>query len=101
VSSNIAEGHARGSRKEYIQLLRIARGSAAEVESQLELAIDLEFITRSDVADLMIKLEQLAKMLRKLIQTLKSSPNPHSPLPTPHSLIPNPQSPIPQNSEAA
>jgi four helix bundle protein len=82
ISSNIAEGHARGSRKEYIQFLVIARGSLAEVESQLEVSIEIGFVSRERVADLFIKTERLSKMLRALIQALKA-PNPQSPIPNP------------------
>lgn len=85
VSSNIAEGHARGSRKEYIQFLSISRGSLAEVEAQLEIALELGYIDESQLIAALQNIEQLAKMLRRLIETLK---NP----------IPNLQSLIPENT---
>jgi four helix bundle protein len=47
IPSNIAEGFGRGTRKEYKQFLCVARGSALEVQTQLELAHRLSF-GRSD-----------------------------------------------------
>lgn len=48
VSSNIAEGFARRSPKDFARFLTIARASAAEVCSQLYLALDLEYVTQDD-----------------------------------------------------
>ena len=50
VSSNIAEGHARQGR-EYAHFLSVARGSLAESESQLLLAVELGFITDDSIID--------------------------------------------------
>ena len=47
IPSNIAEGYMRGS-KEYIQFLKIALGSCAELETQLSLSGDLEFCDKKD-----------------------------------------------------
>lgn len=44
VSSNIVEGSQRGSDKEFIRFLRMARGSLAEVQAQLLIARDLGYI---------------------------------------------------------
>ena len=44
IPSNIAEGYARQSRKDYLKYLRIARGSLAELWTQFELAISLKII---------------------------------------------------------
>lgn len=45
IPSNIAEGAARKSKKEFIRFLYISLGSASELETQLEIANRLEFIT--------------------------------------------------------
>ena len=44
VTSNIAEGYERDGRKEFINFLKIAKGSAGEIRSQLCVALDEEFI---------------------------------------------------------
>jgi len=46
IITNIAEGFDRGSNKEFIQYLIIARGSVSEVKSLLYIALDLEYITK-------------------------------------------------------
>ena len=47
--SNIAEGFERGSRKEFVQFLNIAKGSNGEVRSQLYVALDQEYLTALDL----------------------------------------------------
>ncbi len=82
VPSNIAEGHGRGSRKEYTQFLTIARGSLAEMETQLEIAIDLGYVSREEFEEKFKTIEQLAKMLQRLIAALKSpKPKTKNPIP--------------------
>jgi four helix bundle protein len=46
VPANIAEGNCRATRKDYAHFISIARGSVAEVETFLELAVRIELITR-------------------------------------------------------
>ena len=48
IPSNIAEGYRRGSRKEYVQFLRIAFGSHSELETQISLSVDLKFLSREE-----------------------------------------------------
>ena len=73
VASNIAEGHARSSRKEYLRFLSIARGSLAETETQLIIAERLELAPSRDVSALLTRAEAISKMLRRLQQALERS----------------------------
>jgi len=71
IPSNIAEGHARLSTREYIRHVSIALGSLAELETQLHLAIELEY-ARADVAhDLSAQSDKLGKQLRSLVKSLR------------------------------
>lgn len=71
IPSNIAEGAARNSSKEFIQYLHIALGSAAELETQLLLAKRMGFLTAMGPFQL---LDQIRKMLIGLIQSIKRKP---------------------------
>lgn len=66
IPSNIAEGHARGTKKEFRLFLSFARGSAAELLTQLILARNLGYITEKQFAGLNNDMEILAKMLSSL-----------------------------------
>jgi four helix bundle protein len=69
IPSNIAEGAARGTRKEYLQFLLIARGSLSELETQLELACRLNFF--ADSTDLREQLNSVFGLLNGLIKSLR------------------------------
>jgi four helix bundle protein len=80
VPSNIAEGHARSSRKEFLQFLSIALGSLAELETQLILARQLGWIEEENITMLFQKLDTIGKMLRGLQKSLhRSKPQPLAP----------------------
>jgi four helix bundle protein len=64
--SNIAEGFDRYSRKEFRQFLSIARGSASEVRSQLHLAYELSYVSKSDFDDLVEICWRVTRMLGAL-----------------------------------
>jgi four helix bundle protein len=72
IPSNIAEGAARDSNKENIRFLYIAAGSAAELDTQLILAKDLNFITDNKFIELEDKLSRIRKLLAGLIKHRKS-----------------------------
>lgn len=69
IPSNIAEGAARNSKKEFIQFLFVALGSAAELETQLIIAERLGYISSS--SGLLINLGDIKKMLVGLIAYLR------------------------------
>jgi len=71
ISSNIAEGYQRKNRKEYLQFLRIAFGSGAELETQLIITTELFQNINFDKATNL--LDETQKMLNVLINKLESS----------------------------
>jgi len=71
VVSNIAEGYGRQYRSDYIHFLNIARGSCYEIEAQLILCIDLEFLLEQDVVHARQLCEEIGKMLNAAIQSLQ------------------------------
>jgi four helix bundle protein len=70
IVSNIAEGSGRGTRSDYRGFLRIARGSALEVQSQLLIAQDLGFGDRVQIARAEQITEEISRMLWAIIQKL-------------------------------
>ena len=73
ICSNIAEGFERRGNKEFVNFLWIAKGSAAEVCSQLHNARDLGYITDEKFKDMYDSTKQIGGMLFKLITALSSS----------------------------
>ena len=70
IPSNIAEGSTRGYKQEYIQFLRTAFASGAELETQLLLSKELEFIHLENFNELSNLLTEIMKMLNRLISKL-------------------------------
>ena len=69
IPSNIAEGSARQGNKEFIHFLYVALVSLAELETQLFLAIDLNYLKEDE--KLFKKLERIRMMLLGLIRSIK------------------------------
>ena len=69
VPSNIAEGWGRLSRKNYIQFLRISRGSLYELETQILITKQLNYINDSKAVESLII--EISKMLNSLIRKLE------------------------------
>lgn len=73
IPSNIAEGQARFSAKEFRHFLSQARGSLVEVETQLMIAQNLEYLNTEQAAALLVKTSELGKVLNGLIASIKLS----------------------------
>ncbi len=71
VPANIAEGRSRHSRQDFIYHLNIARGSLAEVETFLMLAVRLGYVSESDINDAMDIANEITRMLHGLKTSLK------------------------------
>ena len=72
IPSNIAEGLARNHVKEKIQFLYVALGSASELNAQLEISLNLNFLDKPTFDKLDDHLNSISKMLQGLIKSLKS-----------------------------
>ena len=87
VPSNIAEGQARHTTKEFLQFLSHAQGSLAEVETQLLLSVELRFANQEGVAGGLKEIDELQKMiisLRRKLEVGSSLATHPSPLPVVH-----------------
>jgi four helix bundle protein len=84
VPSNIAEGQARHTTKEFLQFLSHAQGSLAEVETQLLLSVDLGFANQEMISTGLKEVYELQKMIRSVQRKLEVP----SPLATRHSPLP-------------
>jgi len=71
VPSNIAEGSARNSRKEFVNFLHIAQGSIAELESQMLVSQDLGFAHKDTFSLLLAELDEISKMIIGLQRSLR------------------------------
>jgi len=71
--SNIAEGHDRSGTVEFIQFLAIAKGSAAEVQSQLFVALDQEYLDQQAFEQLKALANETGRMIGGLIAYLRKT----------------------------
>jgi four helix bundle protein len=74
VPSNIAEGWGRTSTKDYIRFLKIARGSILELETQIIISCDLEYINEEIKDKLINGVGETGKMINGLIKSLNPNP---------------------------
>ena len=71
VPSNIAEGYGRNYTKDYSRFLQIARGSLYEMQTQIEISKNINFISEKDVNEIFDLTLEVEKMLNSLINKLK------------------------------
>jgi len=71
VPSNIAEGYARETTKDYLHFLVMARGSLAELETQLLLCCDLDYATEEEVYLILEQITSIQRVINATRATLK------------------------------
>jgi four helix bundle protein len=74
IPSNIAEGHSRKTTKEYTHFLYVARGSKAEIETQIKICERLGYVSIEQTASAKSLLGEVGKMLNTMIHKLAPSP---------------------------
>ena len=72
IPSNIAEGHARDSTREYLRFVSIALGSVAELETQVLICQRQGLVSETDAESAMQCADEIGKMLRVLQQRLRT-----------------------------
>lgn len=70
IPSNIAEGRGRSSEKDYLRFLFIARGSRAELETQLMACLRLNYLAEDDIEFALSLCDEVGKMLNSIIGKL-------------------------------
>jgi four helix bundle protein len=80
VPANIAEGNARGTKRDYANFLSVAKGSLMETETLLMLAVRLKFLGDQETANALSLVTEISKMLtalrRRLIDRKQVTGNP-------------------------
>jgi four helix bundle protein len=71
VPANIAEGNARGSKRDYANFRSVATGSLMETETFLMLAVRLKYISQGEAATAFALLTEISKMLTSLRSRLR------------------------------
>ena len=70
IPSNIAEGYGRNYLPEYVRFLRIAKGSCFELETQVILCCDLEFLSTEQAEHLIFLIRETERLLIGLLKSL-------------------------------
>ena len=71
IASNIAEGAARQTKPEFRRFLRVAAGSASELDTQTEISQQIGILAAARVEALRDQLSQISRMIQGLIKSLK------------------------------
>jgi four helix bundle protein len=81
IPSNVAEGAARRTSREFLSFLHVARGSFAELETQLHLAISIGYLTDTALAPVLCRLDEVGRLLTAVIIGLRRREAQRSSLP--------------------
>jgi four helix bundle protein len=73
IPSNLAEGHNRRSRQAFANHVAIALGSQAELETQLQLAVRLRFLSESAASPVLAQASEVGRLLHGLVQSLENT----------------------------
>jgi len=73
VPSNIAEGYGRHSTGDYLRFLQIANGSLYEIQTQIEIALNLDYLKKSEFDPLYLQSREIERMLSSLIQKVRAT----------------------------
>lgn len=76
IASNIAEGAARQGKKEFIQFLYVAVGSANELDTQIEISKTVNMVDAACLNAVQDRLTRVTMMLRGLIRSLRTNDEP-------------------------
>ncbi len=74
IPSNIAEGHGRKASGAYMNHISIALGSLMELETQIQIALRLGFIRQEDTSALLVRTNEIGKMLSGLKKSISTQP---------------------------
>jgi four helix bundle protein len=75
IPSNIAEGHSRTTRKEFLRFLEISLGSLFELQTQLEIAKNLSYLAPEAYTGLKNQSREVERMLTSFMRSLKRGPD--------------------------
>lgn len=73
VSFNIAEGRGRQGSREFANFLSIARGSLAELDTAIEIAVRLNYLNREEVAQIDATASEVGRMLTTLLKRMRDT----------------------------
>ena len=73
IPSNLAEGHNRRSRQAFANHVSIALGSQAELETQIELAVRLQFVSQDAATPMQALAAEVGRLLHGLVRSLENS----------------------------
>jgi four helix bundle protein len=71
VPSNIAEGAERDSKRDFVRFLRISKGSAAELRTQLHIADRAKIVSAAPCAEIRSEVAEISRMLQGLVASLR------------------------------